>query len=169
MVKTKQPVRMKSGLEKWYDYSPSLTVLYILSLLVGIISLFSGSYEIVLISIVVAIAVAFYISRNAELSLLTQQTKGEIDKNNKKREYKRKCNRCGKVWYSSVNKEASLATGGFLNALVSTGTALTDLGASTQASRNADAKSSEFDSLRKCPNCGSTNYTEKIISFKDKK
>ena len=88
---------------------------------------------------------------------------------NQVQEYKRKCNQCGKVWHSSVKREKQLARGSFLDALVGVGTAVTgNLGASTQSSRNTDAQVDSLDKMRKCPNCGSTDYKEEIISFKRK-
>jgi len=92
------------------------------------------------------------------------------EEKNKIREYKRKCNQCGKVWYSLVSQEKSISTGGFLSSLVGIGTALTgNLGASTQSSRNSDALMQRIEELKKCPNCGSSDYTEEIIVFDKKK
>jgi len=91
------------------------------------------------------------------------------EKSGKVMEYKRKCNQCDKVWYSLVDKEKQLGSNRIFNSLVGIGTAITgDLGASTQSSRNLDANSEYLDKLKKCPNCGSADYTEEIIIYKKK-
>lgn len=84
-------------------------------------------------------------------------------------EYKRKCNQCGKVWHSLVKEERMLGRNVLFDSLISVGTAIEgNIGASTQASRNTDANRSSLSNLKKCPNCGSADYTEEIISFKKK-
>jgi rubrerythrin len=89
--------------------------------------------------------------------------------NNQVTEYKRKCNQCGKVWHSLVGTERRLNRRTILDSLVSVGTALTgNLGASTQSSRNADAQIERIENVRKCPNCGSSDYKEEIITFQKK-
>ena len=99
-----------------------------------------------------------------------EDRKREIEKEkNTIKEYKRKCNQCGKIWHSLVDREKQIAKGSFLNALVGVGTALTgNLGASTQSNRNVDAQNERLDKLKSCPSCGSTDYTEKIIILKNK-
>jgi ribosomal protein S27AE len=89
---------------------------------------------------------------------------------NKIMEYKRKCNQCGKIWHSLVGTEKHIKTQGILQSIVGVGTALTgNLGASTQSNRNANAGEEWLSKLKKCPNCGSSDYTEEIITFKKKK
>lgn len=91
------------------------------------------------------------------------------EEKNKVMEYKRKCNQCGKVWHSLVKEEKRAIRGGLLNSLVGMGTAMEgNLGASTQSSRNADANLESLQNRRRCPNCGSSDYTEELITFKKK-
>lgn len=99
-----------------------------------------------------------------------EKEKKAIDETkNKIMEYKRKCNQCGKIWHSLVKEEKRAMRGGLLNSLVGMGTAIGgNLGASTQSSRNADANLESLQNRRRCPNCGSADYTEEIITFKKK-
>lgn len=95
-----------------------------------------------------------------------EQKKIEEEKNTI-REYKRKCNQCGKIWHSLVNREKEISRKSFWGSIVSVGTALTgELGTSTQSQRNVDAQTEQLDNLKRCPNCGSSDYTEKIIIIK---
>jgi len=80
------------------------------------------------------------------------------------KEYKRKCNECGKVWHSLVSDEEKLEAlmkwtvrGMFFE--------LGNRGGFAQDQRNVQAIKSDLDKLRKCPNCGSANYTENIITY----
>lgn len=108
--------------------------------------------------------------RLEEEKKLNEEKEKEIERKNEVKEYKRKCNQCGKVWHSLVDKEIQITTSSFLNALVGVGTAITgNLGASTQSSRNVDAQSERLDKLKSCPNCGSRDYTEEIMVYKKKK
>ena len=98
--------------------------------------------------------------------------KKEVDKKKEPveitiREYKRTCNECGKVWHSLVEREKQVAIGSFWNAIAGVGTAIGgNYGATGQFSRNSDAQQQELVNLKRCPNCGSSNYKEEITSFK---
>ena len=84
-------------------------------------------------------------------------------------EYKRKCNQCGKVWHSLVDREKQLEEGVKCDACIQTSTALSgNLGSATQSKRNVAAGQNSLESLRKCPKCGSQNYKEDIISYEKK-
>jgi ribosomal protein S27AE len=83
-------------------------------------------------------------------------------------EYKRTCKECGKVWHSLLSREKEINRGVHTNNCVSFGEAASccgDMGAATQAGRSADAQKDLLDKLKKCPNCGSRNYDEKMISY----
>jgi hypothetical protein len=89
------------------------------------------------------------------------------------KEYKRKCNQCGKVWHSSVSREEetkeSLKTNRFLE--IASGFGMlggnwSALGSATQTQRNKSALQKELTNLKKCPKCGSQNYNEEIIIYK---
>ena len=98
-----------------------------------------------------------------------EKAKVKKESQSKVEEYKRKCNQCGKIWHSLVSDEKSLKSGTILDALVGIGTGLSgDLGASTQSRRNAQAQEEKATSLKRCPKCGSSDYTEEIITFKKK-
>ncbi|MEK6899385.1 MAG: hypothetical protein AABW79_04795 [Nanoarchaeota archaeon] len=86
------------------------------------------------------------------------------------REYKRKCNRCGKIWYVPVGKESSMKRGNALNALVGIGTALQgNFDASTQATRNIDARNETLSRIGNCPECHSSNYKQEIVAYSKKR
>jgi len=87
-------------------------------------------------------------------------------------ELQRKCNECGKVWHSLVNRElqlqGQLKTGrrqGIATALGTMSGNWFAANAGAQVDRNIAAAQSELDKLRGCPNCGSHNYiqTKKIL------
>jgi len=84
------------------------------------------------------------------------------------KEYKRKCQECGKIWHSNLKNEKHLNTTAGLNALAGLSNIFFGNSASTTAqyTRNVNAQSSEITNLKKCPSCGSTNYSEGIIKFK---
>lgn len=81
-------------------------------------------------------------------------------------QYKRTCKACGKVWHSSVARESAMNTKLLGNSLMAVGSALTlSTSTSLQANRNLDANQTEFDALRKCPNCFSTQYEEVVVDY----
>lgn len=81
-------------------------------------------------------------------------------------EYKRVCNNCGKVWFSLKYREDWLANRatcwtcqsifGYLNG----GTVEGHL-----ASRNSADSFDNLIGIRKCPECGSVNFKEELLSF----
>lgn len=94
------------------------------------------------------------------------EKEAEKEKNTIK-EYKRKCNQCGKIWHSEVNREEQISSGNFFSALIGLGSTLQGKsGDAIQAYRNTDAQADLLDKLKKCPNCGSKDYKEEIISYK---
>jgi len=100
---------------------------------------------------------------------LERKNKENEEKERQKRivqEYKRKCNSCGKIWHSLKSEEDQLISGTKLNALVGLSTALTgNLGTSAQSNRNAQSNKDRLEDLRKCPECGSRNYSEELTEF----
>ena len=81
-------------------------------------------------------------------------------------EYKRICNECGKVWHSLADREKQLKINlvGDLCGVCGT------CGSPHQAqySRNFDANDSSLVQIKKCPQCGSGNYTETVIYYEKK-
>jgi len=87
------------------------------------------------------------------------------------KEYKRKCKECGKVWHSLVGREKEIKSSVNSNTCLSAGEAMSccgNMGTAAQAGRNADAQKDVLDKLKKCPECGSSNYEETIISYEKK-
>jgi tetratricopeptide (TPR) repeat protein len=87
-------------------------------------------------------------------------------------EYRRTCGNCGKVWHSLVQREKKIESGiqfdkTFCLCNTCSGGKSSDAVIS-QSKRNIDAQSSTLDDLRKCPNCGSINYNEEILSYESK-
>lgn len=78
-------------------------------------------------------------------------------------EYKRVCNECGKVWHSLVGREQQIAISMFGDACGLCNTC----GSPHQAqyNRNIDANVDTISNLKKCPQCGSGNYSETIIYY----
>ncbi len=95
------------------------------------------------------------------------------DKERKERtvhEYERRCNRCGRKWHSLKSEEDSLNRSSVINSLAGLGTAVGgNLSASAQANRNAQSSDNRLKDFKKCPKCGSQNYSEKITSFEKNK
>ena len=91
------------------------------------------------------------------------------------KEYKRTCNECGKIWHSLISRESKIQGDLKSNKCDSLTAACgmcggnwSALGASEQAKRNEHALSDEMTRLRKCPECGSSNYTEEVIIYEKK-
>lgn len=78
------------------------------------------------------------------------------------KEYKRTCKRCGKMWHSLVSREKRLAFS-YKAKSCSAAAFCCHPTESQLASRNAGADESEYVRLRKCPECGSSNYEEQIV------
>lgn len=81
-------------------------------------------------------------------------------------EYKRICNECNKVWHSLVEREAKLDTNKSNCCNDSDKANECSFITGTQARRNLQARDDSFSELRKCPVCGSNNYTETISYYK---
>jgi len=81
-------------------------------------------------------------------------------------EFKRKCKRCGKVWYSLVKEEKHFIKQTFLTSIIGFFTIFkgNDTGV-LQAGRNIDSLQEQLSRANRCPNCGSTNYTEEISTY----
>jgi hypothetical protein len=91
------------------------------------------------------------------------------------KEYKRKCNECKTVWHSLVSREEQLDKNlkdNNCNQSVAAcgmcGGNWLALGASNQAKTNEQIITQEKDRLKKCPKCGSGNYTETIVYYEKK-
>jgi hypothetical protein len=85
------------------------------------------------------------------------------------KELKRKCNECGKVWHSLASREAEIERQkNTANVNQVSNACSCNSGAALQAQRNVGASQDSLDKLRKCPNCGSQNYTQTEIIY-DKK
>ena len=80
------------------------------------------------------------------------------------KEYKRKCNECGKVWHSLESRERQINKNIGSNAF-SQAAFCGNPGAQLQAKRNVEAAQTELERLKKCPECGSMNYTEEVITY----
>ena len=91
------------------------------------------------------------------------------------KEYKRKCNECGKKWHVLASREEKLQKDIKSNncdqmtaACGMCGGNYSALGASTQAKRNEHALTDEVTRLKKCPECGSGNYSEEVVIYEKK-
>ena len=91
----------------------------------------------------------------------------EFDSKKHVKEYKRKCNECKKVWHSLVSREKEMKKNIEMNDC-SQGAFCCNPSAQLQANRNRESGTNELDKLKKCPNCGSKNYTEDVIIYEKK-
>ena len=88
-------------------------------------------------------------------------------------EYKRTCRNCRKVWHSLVSRENQLS-------ILATSSKLSTCGSQMQSAsccfmcggsktaqyeRNVVAVDSELDRLKSCPECGSKNYSEDLMTY----
>lgn len=75
------------------------------------------------------------------------------------KEFKRKCNKCGKVWYSLASREKELETGkkvaGGIRPVCCCNSSTPLL-----AQKNVEGFQDSLEKLKKCPECQSTDYTE---------
>lgn len=104
---------------------------------------------------------------NQKYQVLLQKIQGEIDYKNRGiivKEYKRTCNKCGKVWFSLIEREKELERKRKNYGCQSCTFATCNWGAMTQSNRNQDATIDGLDRLRSCPECQSKDYTEEIVS-----
>lgn len=102
-------------------------------------------------------------------------TEAEFDPKKHIKEYKRKCKQCGKVWHVLASREKKLQKDVKRNQcdqITSScgmcGGRWGALGASTQSKRNEQALTDEVSRLKKCPKCGSGNYSEDVLIYKKK-
>lgn len=95
-----------------------------------------------------------------------------IDKYNSKihvKEFKRKCNECGKVWHSLEAREKNLEFNKAVSSLNQFSSASTcNTNSSLQAQRNSNALKDTLEKLKSCPECGSQNYNEEILIYEKK-
>jgi hypothetical protein len=84
------------------------------------------------------------------------------------KEFKRKCNECGKMWHSLASREVQIEHAAKMGKTQSCLTACGDAQASAQYERTQHANEDLLDKLKKCPECGSSNYDEKLISHAKK-
>ena len=78
-------------------------------------------------------------------------------------EYQRTCTRCGKVWHSLVSRETKLGARQACNN-VDAASSTCNKSAEMQAKRNVQAADQEINSLKRCPNCGSVAFKERVVS-----
>jgi ribosomal protein S27AE len=108
------------------------------------------------------------VKSNREYGLSKKQEKVEkgFDSKTQVGEYKRRCNQCGKIWHSLVSREKELEGNVKFNAFIQFGTAIGgNLSAATQSKRNVESNQDILDKMRQCPNCGSRNYSEDILTY----
>jgi len=77
-------------------------------------------------------------------------------------EYRRKCNMCGKIWHSLASREKQITKQENCSNCEVVANCCNPA-AQIQAKRNQQASQSEYDRLRKCPECGSQNYSEELV------
>jgi hypothetical protein len=88
-------------------------------------------------------------------------------------EYKRKCRNCGKIWHSLVSRERVLSIQKTSSQLGACGSQMQSASCcfmcggskAPQYQRNAEATDSELDRLKSCPECGSKNYSEELMTY----
>ena len=105
-----------------------------------------------------------------DLPKKSEITKESFDPKFHVAEYKRVCNQCGKVWHSLVEREVKLNPHGNCcdqDTLGEFNTCGTN-GAQAQYRRNIQSREDSLTTLKKCPECGSNNYTETIIYYEKK-
>jgi len=82
-------------------------------------------------------------------------------------EYRRKCNQCGKVWHSLVEREQEIGSNlGYSKC--QNCVHCCDTKETVQLNRNELLEQSELDRLKSCPECHSKDYTEKEVCFEKK-
>jgi len=84
------------------------------------------------------------------------------------KEYKRKCNECGKMWHSLVSRETEIQKQIRSSGLVGAGMACGSPSTSAQSIRTGQEQQNVLSKLRKCPKCGSANYKEEVIIYEKK-
>ena len=85
------------------------------------------------------------------------------------KEYKRKCNECGKVWHSLASREKEIESAkGIANLNQAANACACNSGSALQAQRNVNASQDSINKLRSCPECGSQNYSEEVLIYEKK-
>jgi len=97
----------------------------------------------------------------------TNETTDQFDPKTQVREFKRTCQQCKKVWHVLEEREKKIQ-GNIQSNNCSQASFCCNPGAQLQAKRNVEAGENELDKLKKCPECGSANYKEEVITY-DKK
>jgi uncharacterized Zn finger protein len=88
-------------------------------------------------------------------------------------EYRRTCRNCGTIWHSLVEREKAIESASTAYRLGALGGIMQSCGtcgmcgeqSKTQNVRNLDAHQSELFRLRSCPNCGSINYYQELLTY----
>src|SRR3989338_11642722 len=79
-----------------------------------------------------------------------KETEKEMESKGMVKEFKCKCNQCGKVWHYLESREKEIEKDIKLNASSQAGFALFNVGAALQAKRNVEAQTDLLDNLKKC-------------------
>ena len=93
----------------------------------------------------------------------------EYDEKKHVQEYKRKCKECGKTWHSLVTREKQIEKDIKSGACVQGMTACGGyLATASQSKKSVESQQDLLDKLKKCPECGSANYTEEVLIYEKK-
>ena len=111
--------------------------------------------------------------KTGQLVPIHSDTAKKTDNQNKIQEYKRTCRNCGNIWHSLVSREGILIFQKTSSELGACGSGMQSAstcfmcggGKFAQYQRNAEATDSELDRLRSCPECGSKNYSEELMTY----
>ena len=104
-----------------------------------------------------------------EMNLLKKSIEEkEMESKGMVKEFKCKCNQCGKIWHYLESREKELEKNIKSNAGSQAAFALFNVGAALQAKRNVEAQQDLLDKLKKCPECGSHDITKENIYYKEK-
>ena len=122
--------------------------------------------EIVFILIIISVF-AYKINRNIRDNTPEVDRKKLYQKKQVK-EYKRKCNECGKIWHSLASREEEIQKDIKFNSRGQLFTAFIDPASATQSKRNVESQIELLDKLKRCPNCSSHNYTETVNIYEKK-
>ena len=97
----------------------------------------------------------------------------QIQEYKQNQEYRRTCRNCGKIWHSLVSRENKLSFRATTTKIGVCGSQMQSAsccfmcgGSKTaQLERNVDAVGSELNRLKSCPECGSKNYSEDLMTY----
>lgn len=105
-------------------------------------------------------------SKEAKEFIESLSEKTEFSRGNAVKEYKRTCRNCSTVWHISVEESKKLEELSKTNSILGGITALSgNLTASAQATRNKDAHKEKLREQKKCPECGSQNFDEEVVTY----